>query len=47
MYILSDSTFKEILEDWKPNLKLLEMALNEKLNLSQNCSVYGVYQEDN
>lgn len=47
MYIPSDSIFKDILENRKANLKWLEMVFNEKLNLSQNCSVHGVYQDNN
>lgn len=34
MYIPSVSMFKEILENWKANLKLLEMTFSEKLNLN-------------
>lgn len=42
--IHSDFIFNEILGNWKENLNLLEMAFNERLNLSQNCPVHGVYR---
>lgn len=46
-YIAIDSKFEEILENWKKGVKLWEMTFNEKLILSQKCSVHGVYEKDN